>query len=174
MLSNSGSLCAAACALMVGLASAPASNAATQDIWFLNAPGDSCQLSLPTIDTLVRPRASGYRNEGTASKFVICGYGSSRWQNTLVANIQASSIDGATHSMNCTFAAGQSSGYVTYVSKTLPVPAAGVAFISISASDFGGTSGNTFDNYELSVTCNLPPNVAIVHLESKQRVDVGN
>ncbi|MFO1473032.1 MAG: hypothetical protein U1F20_00190 [Lysobacterales bacterium] len=40
------------------------------------APADSCQLlSIPTTDTGVRPKATGFRNEGTTDQFVICGYG---------------------------------------------------------------------------------------------------
>ena len=35
--------------------------------------GAACQLSVPTIDTAVRPRATGFRNEGTTSAFTICG-----------------------------------------------------------------------------------------------------
>ena len=31
----------------------------------------ACQLSLPTIDTKVSPRATGFRNDGTAGTFVI-------------------------------------------------------------------------------------------------------
>lgn len=76
--------------------------------------------------------------------------------------------------MSCTFVAGGSPGILAYVSKTLSVPASGVGYVYVSAADSGGTDGNASNNYELSVTCNLPPNVAIVHVESKQRVDVGN
>ena len=67
MLPISKSVLVAASTLVIGLAAVPTASAVTQDVWFLNAPGDSCQLSLPTIDTVVRPRANGYRNEGTAA-----------------------------------------------------------------------------------------------------------
>jgi hypothetical protein len=174
MLPISKSILVAASTLVIGLAAVPTASAVTQDVWFLNAPGDSCQLSLPTIDTVVRPRANGYRNEGTAAKFVICGYGGTRYLQSLVANVQASSLDGAAHSMSCTFTAGTTPGSgLVYVTKTLAVPATGVDYVYVTAEDFGGAAGSTFSNYELSVTCNLPPNVAIVHLENKQRVDVG-
>jgi hypothetical protein len=76
--------------------------------------------------------------------------------------------------MSCTFTAGTGAGSgLVYVTKTLNVPASGVTYVAVTAADFGGVSGDPFANYELSVTCNLPPNVAIVHLENKQRVDVG-
>jgi hypothetical protein len=174
MLSISKSVFVAAGTIVVGLSMASPASAVTQDIWYLNAPGDSCQLSLPTIDTVVRPRANGYRNEGTAAKFVICGYGGTRYLQSLVANVQASSLDGASHSMSCTFTSGTGAGSgLTYVTKTLTVPASGADYVYVTAEDFGGAANSTFSNYELSVTCNLPPNVAIVHLENKQRVDVG-
>ena len=174
MLSISKSIFVAAGTLVLGLAMAPTAKAVTQDVWYLNAPGDSCQLSLPTIDTVVRPRANGYRNEGTAAKFVICGYGGTRYLQSLIANVQASSLDGVAHSMSCTFTAGTTAGSgLVFVTKTLAVPATGADYVYVTAEDFGGAENDTFSNYELSVTCNLPPNVAIVHLENKQRVDVG-
>lgn len=173
MLPTSKSILVAAGTLVIGLAAAPTASAVTQEVWFMNAPGDSCQLSLPTIDTVVRPRASGYRNEGTAAKFVICGYGGTRHLKSLVANVKASSLDGAAHSMSCTFTAGSSPGVISYFTKTLNVPASGVSYVYLSGTDFGGAYGDAFENFQLSVTCNLPPNVAIVQLENQQRVDVG-
>lgn len=177
MLSISKSIFVAAGTLVLGMAMAPTAKAVTQEVWYLNAPGDSCQLSLPTIDTVVRPRANGYRNEGTAAKSVICGYGGSREGNTIYANVMAISLDGASHSMSCTFVAGSNwtpSG-LTYITKTLTVSTSGFDYLNLNASDFGGTSGAVFaNNFNLSVTCNLPAQVAIIHLENLQRVDVGN
>ena len=176
MLSTSKSILIAAGTLAVGLAAAPTASAVTQDVWFLNAPGDSCQLSLPTIDTVVRPRANGYRNEGTASKFVICGWGASRLSSTIYADVMAVSLDGASHSMSCTFVAASADwlpSSLVYVTKNLSVGTTGFDYLALSAADFGGTSGNPYGNFNVSVTCNLPPQVAIIHLESKQRVDVG-
>jgi hypothetical protein len=176
MLSTSKSILIAAGTLAVGLAAAPTASAVTQDVWFLSAPGDSCQLSLPTIDTVVRPRANGYRNEGTASKFVICGWGASRQSSTIYADVMAISLDGASHSMSCTFVAAASDwlpSSLVYVTKTLTVGTSGFDYLYASAADFGGTAGDPFGNFNISVTCNLPPQVAIIHLENKQRVDVG-
>jgi hypothetical protein len=147
MLSIPKSILVAAGTLAIGLGATPSASAATQDVWFLNAPGDSCQLSLPTIDTVVRPRANGYRNEGTAAKFVICGYGGTRYLQSLVANVQASSLDGAAHSMSCTFTAGTGAGSgLVYVTKTLAVPATGVAYVYVTAEDFRRAVKSTFTN----------------------------
>lgn len=163
----------ATCVLVVGLTIPRAEAAVPIEDWYLSAPGDSCQLSIPTIDTKVRPRANGYRNEGTASNFVICGYGNSRILQTRIANVAASSMDGSAHSMSCTFTAGSAPDMVSYVTKTLAVPATGFDFVYVSAEDFGGSYGDAFDNYHLSVTCNLPPMVAIVHLETNQGAPAG-
>ena len=159
--------------LVMGLAISQAEAAIPFEDWYLSAPGDSCQLSIPTADTKVRPRANGYRNEGTTGNFVICGYGNSRILQTRIANIAASSLDGFAHSMSCTFTAGSAPDMVSYVTKTLSVPATGSDFVYLSAEDFGGFYGDAFDNYHLSVTCNLPPGVAIVHLETNQGVPTG-
>ena len=52
-----------------GLVTAPASKASNLDL----VNGASCQLSIPTTATGVRPKASGFRNESTTtSSFVIC------------------------------------------------------------------------------------------------------
>lgn len=53
--------------------SAPAS-AATQDRILLRTGADMCTLSVPTTDTKVRPRATGFGNEGTTNAFVICTF----------------------------------------------------------------------------------------------------
>ena len=176
MLSISKSIFVVAGTLVLGMAMAPTAKAVTQDVWYLNAPGDSCQLSLPTTDTVVRPRANGYRNEGTAAKFVICGYGGSVYSGTILANVMAISLDGASHSMSCTFVTGTdwTPSTLTFVTKTLTVSTSGFDYLNLSANDLGGTSGNPFTNFNVSVTCNLPPQVAIIHLENKQRVDVGS
>ena len=35
--------------------------------------GAACQLSIPTVDTTVRAKATGFRNEGKTSAYAICG-----------------------------------------------------------------------------------------------------
>ena len=46
--------------------------------------------------------------------------------------------------------------------------------LGLNAVDFGGAYGVPFYNAGLSVTCILPPQVAIIALSSTQLIDVGN
>ena len=57
----------------------------------------------------------------------------------------------------------------------MTVPASGVGAQAWSASDFGGTAGQVIaGGINLSVTCTLPPNVALQGFESQGVIDVGN
>ena len=106
---------------------------------------------------------------------MICGYGGSNFLGgTVVANLSAISIDGATHQMSCTFVSGVSPLALTYVTKTMSVTASGDDHVYISNVDFGGAYGESFSNFNLSVTCNLPAQVSIINLQNLRRVDVGN
>lgn len=59
-----------------GLMVSPSASAVDASRSFWDQGGAACQLSKPTIDTVVRPRATGMRNEGTVNAFVICQYAS--------------------------------------------------------------------------------------------------
>lgn len=176
---------ASALLLAVGLAAPGSAEAIVNDVWFMNSPADSCQLSIPTTDTKVRPKATGYRNEGTTNQFVICGFGSTSWRpggkGIRYALINPYSLDGQPHSMTCTFVAVKSSWAIpvpenlAYFTKTYDnVGTSGFDTLGISAVDFGGAYGDPFYNGGLSVTCILPPQVAIIALNSTQLIDVGN
>jgi len=176
---------ASALLLAVGLAAPGSAQAILKDVWFMNSPGDSCQLSIPTTDTKVRPKATGYRNEGTTNQFVICGFGSVAFyadnKGIRYAQLFATSIDGQPHSITCTFVAVKSSWAIpvpenlAYFTKTYDnVGTSGFDTLGISAVDFGGAYGDPFYNGGLSVTCILPPQVAIIALNSTQLIDVGN
>lgn len=165
----------------LGTAFAPTADAVTQDKVFEFSPGDACQLSVPTTDTKVRPRANGYRNEGTTNQFVICGMGG--YENTggtgsvMYTALFFSSTDGLSHTVSCTGVGGLT-GYAGpyYSSKTIVVPATGFTFQKWQAQDFGGAADNPIPysaGLNLSVTCTLPPNVAVQGYEAKIRTDVG-
>ena len=175
MYSRSISFSMVAGTLAIGLSLTPAAQAATQDVWYLNAAGDSCQLSIPTVDTAVRPRASGYRNEGTSNQFVICGWGSSVQHSMLVANLVVQSMDGAAHDMTCTYTTSSDPvSPLTYVTVTQQVPASGINYYQLHGGMVGGTFGMPFSTSRLSVTCILPPNVALVELQNQQRIEIGD
>ena len=161
----------------LGAAMAPAANAATQDKIYEFSAADACQLSVPTTDTKVRPRANGYRNEGTTSQFVICGMGGYEKGTVMHMVLLYTSMDGQAHSMSCTGVTGLtgSGRGPLYSTKTVNVAATGYSFGLWSAEDFGGTEGTPIDaGMNLSVTCTLPPNVALQGFESEQLIDVGN
>ena len=170
--------------LAAALASQPA-DAATRSYPTQSNPADACQLSIPTTDTKVRPKATGYRNEGTTNQFVICGFGSTSWRpggkGIRYALINPYSLDGQPHSITCTFVAVKSSWAIpvpenlAYFTKTYDnVGTSGFDTLGISAVDFGGAYGDPFYNGGLSVTCILPPQVAIIAMNSTQLIDVGN
>ncbi len=164
-----------ACVLAAGSLAMPA-NAATQAKTYEFPAADACQLSLPTTDTKVRPRANGYRNEGTTNQFVICGMGGYENNTVMSTTLLATSVDGQAHSMSCTGVTGLTGFLGPYYSaKTVTVPASGVGSQSWAAEDFGGAAGVPIvGGLNLSVTCTLPPNVALQGFESQQQIDVGN
>jgi hypothetical protein len=170
------------------LAAMPA-QAATQTRTVTTPGARLCTLSIPTTDTGVRPKAAGFRNEGTTNAFVICAFDSAPGQtdnasfeqssDPYFVNLYFASIDGNTHTINCT---GVNSWLDTtravpmkYVSKSVIVDPNEVTLPGASwfASDFGGatyipTSGS------FSVTCLLPPGVAILLGRLKSEEDVGS
>jgi hypothetical protein len=157
-------------------ATAPRAVAATQAKAYEFPAADACQLSIPTTDTRVRPRANGYRNEGTGNQFVICGMGGYENDTVMSTTLMATSVDGLAHAMSCTGVTGLS-GFdgPHYSTKTVAVPASGVGTQSWAAEDFGGTEGAVIaGGLNLSVTCTLPPNVALQGFESQGIIDVGN
>ena len=163
--------------LAIGLAATSSATAAIQTKYYEFSAADACQLSIPTTDTKVRPRANGYRNEGTSNQFVICAMGGYE-RNTVVQMVLLyTSMDGLAHSMSCTGVTGltgSGSGPI-YSTKTVNIAATGFSFATWGAEDFGGIEGDPIDQgLNLSVTCTLPPNVALQGFESEQGIDVGN
>jgi hypothetical protein len=153
-----------------GLAmSQPAAAATVNKNVFLD-PSASCQLSIPTTDTSVRPRATGFRNEGSTNAFVICGLGDigAGTGNEQWLQIQFLSFDGAPHTFNCTAVNRQSSGDGP-VYNTKPVTATGAA----TSLFFDGAELNHFAGFANSITCILPPGVAITGLRMNFNDDVG-
>jgi hypothetical protein len=136
-------------------------------------PAGACTPSIPAADTGVRPKASGFRNEGTASNFVICSLDidtdAGGFSSLLMYFV---SIDGATHSFDCTAmdrpAAGVAGDYST---KPVFVPATGTYFLSFSPSDFPDTK---LVGWNASVTCNLPPGASIISVGGHHADNVGS
>lgn len=132
--------------------------------------GNACTLSIPTTDTGVRPKATGFRNEGTANAFVICsadvanadGFGG----DTTYIGLSLASFDGNAHSTNCTAVARYPDTLSNIQYVTLPAlntAATGVA-TSLTTS---GAPPSYYDHQRgvLSVTCVLPPGVSILAVQ---------
>lgn len=134
-------------------------------------PSQSCVLSVPTTDTGVRPKGTGFRNEGTGNSFVICpanptGASSQATSVTLYAR----SFDGHDHTFNCTFTNAVDAP--VYSTKSITVLASGsTATMAWTPPDVGG-SGN-FGNYISAVTCTLPPGASIQTLYVLYPMEIG-
>jgi len=162
-------------ALTIAIMSATPLHAAT-----LTTPAAHlCTLSIPTTDTKVRPKATGFRNEGTSSAFVICAFDSNPAQgyydavetsfDPVLAGLTFASLDAQPHAFACTgvnsFPGGATAAPMQYVQKTVVIDPASDPYpyveVDWTKADFGGaehipTSG------VFSVTCLLPPQVSIM------------
>ena len=161
--------------LAAGLVTSAGTNAATV-ISLQHAPGSVCQLSIPTTNTGVRPKATGFRNESTATgNFVICPLVSPMATGSDVftfVNISLLSLDDQSHDVACTAVANAVSA--TYSSRTIAVSPSGGAY-TWSASDFAGTIGDPIvGSQEMSITCMLPPQTAIKALGGYFNHEIGN
>ncbi len=159
------SLAAATCGLAMSF---PSSAAKIQKTFYLD-PAISCQLSIPTTDTAIRPRATGFRNEGGATTFVICGLpyfysGASPTSFSIVAG----SFNGAAHSFSCTgvtrFSTG---GSAAFVPKTLNVPGTDSASATWTAADLA------MGNFDASITCALPNGAALLSVQIVVNDEIG-
>ena len=133
------------------------------------ASGASCQLSIPTTDTGVRPKASGFRNESTTtSNFVICTLQRSTTTGDYsYVGLIGYSLDGVARDVTCTATVGTFPG-VRYSSKTASVQDTSEIPFVWSAADFGGTAGNPISgSLYFSVTCNLRPQTAISYIQAQ-------
>jgi len=160
-------------AAMMALASViatPASATVLQEST-LSSGAATCQLSIPTIDTVVAPRANGYRNPGSKGAFVICGIESPTHAEFKTVGIVLLSLDGQPHAMSCTGVNGIP-GLVAqaYLTRDFTVPAGGYA-LSFVAGDYGGST--TIPNSQaFTITCNLPPQTAISYIGGSYDLDI--
>ena len=135
--------------------------------------GPACQLSVPTTATQVRPRASGMRNEGTTSAFIICQFTATSTPFTQVSVVLAS-IDGADHNLSCTAMSGYGTGGAYFSTFSIFVRATDQSGVSVGwNSAYFDPSLGTLPSRAVSVTCNLPPGMAIVNTFALYDEDVG-
>lgn len=165
--------------------------AVTQTRYTIQTGANMCTLSIPTTDTKVRPKATGFNNEGTTNAFVICSFnpppGSTSVDsgfNTIALVLK--SLDGANHTVTCTAVnslAGAEFAEIPapqYVSKTLVVNDADPTYQTLgvpfawSPEDFGGTDMIPFTGGTISVTCILPPKVSVKFGSGISDEDIGS
>ena len=157
-----------------GLGMLPSARAATQSSSYYINPAQACQLSIPTIDTVVAPRANGYRNAGITGAFVICGFSKMNSSQLANAGIQLISLDGQVHSVSCTGVNGVANiSTQTYVSKTVVVSGTGYNSALFYPSDFGSSGTIPGSEKNFSITCNLQPQVAIILLLAGFSYEIG-
>ena len=170
---------AAGIALAFGL-SAPA-GAATMNRMTLIPGSVACQLSMPTIDTSVRAKATGFRNEGTASTYVICGLQDPSQDPTLAVGgvtdvgIAFYALDNKPHSFDCTAVNGwPDSGSYGYSTKSITASSSTFrSTLPFLPADFGGTTYMPHEGY-ISVTCLLPAQVSVGYMYMYYDEDMGS
>jgi hypothetical protein len=167
--------------LALGMGMSQPAQAVTQNRLVSLLGSDSCKLSLPTIDTKVRPRATGFRNEGTTNAFVICtintdnGPGGTFGTAPFIdAGLAAFSLDGVAHDVQCT---GVNSfnvmGDQQFITKTQSTGTTLTQFWWTEA-DFGVSDGSGIPSTGVfSITCNLPPNTSLDLVLANMEEDVG-
>ena len=158
------------------LASTPANATLQGKAYTGQNAASACQLSIPTTDTKVRPKATGYRNESTTdSAFVICGYTNPTAGAIKTFTLRMVSVNAAAHTFNCTAVIGNAGTGTTqlYSTKTVTTTADGLmTVVNWGPADFGIQSN--FGATLPSVTCSLSPQTAIISTVSYADVDFLN
>jgi len=141
---------------------------------------DMCKLSVPTIDSKVRPRATGFRNEGTTNQFVICTMHTNNGPNGTFssplfdAGLLVTSYDGVARDVTCTAVNSFSVfGDQQFVPKTQNTNGGFVQFWWAEA-DFGVSDGSGIPTSGVfSITCILPPGTSLDLGLSNYYEDIG-
>lgn len=134
--------------------------------------GPACQLSIPTTDTQARPKASGFRNEGTTNRFVICSV--TPPLGTLKdINLNIWTLDGVNRSVKCTATNGPAWS-AQFSTKELSTAGVGnTVQFQWTAVDFGAAAGGPLPHGYISVTCILPGQIAIPNVWISYDEDIG-
>ncbi len=130
-------------------------------------PAIACTLSIPSTDTKVRPRATGYRNEGTVNQFVICVFDTAErldYGNPLSLHLLFRAYDGSSNNFDCTAVARSAYDHAgEYATLTVHNSGAGdVAHLDVTDVN---APGYNFAAELQSITCLLPPGMAILGMQ---------
>lgn len=165
------------CMLAFGLGMSASSEAARRILYNYDNPATACQLSIPTTDTEVRPKATGFRNESTTkSAFVICGYGKPTNDSFMSGlRMNFTSIDGTARNISCTAVSGLHGVYGSFYStKSVSSTSGGsYSFLGWDPVDFSAVTEIPY-SFSASVTCTLPPQTAITLVYSRYELEIGS
>ena len=162
------------------LAVAHPAHAATDSRYQTAQGGVSCKPTDMVVNTGIKAKSTGLRNEGTVSTFVICGFESSNSRadyGTIQSfTIALFALNNASTTVNCTAVNGMPDSPPVYATKNLATRANGTAAtMSFDASDFGGTAGDSLPASDYwSVTCNLPAKTSVGYMTTKFIVNVAS
>ena len=172
-------LCTSITALALATAVNPA-HAATEMRYQTAQGGVACKPSTSSGSSTIVAKATGLRNEGTATTAVICGFESSNSRadtGTIEAiTVGLYGINGAAKNVSCTAVNGFANGAPIYATKSVITDAGGTAvLLTYDASDFGGSAGEPLPESDFwSITCNLPGSTSIGYMRTQFRVNVPN
>ena len=166
-------------AVMLAAAFNPA-NAATESRYQTAQGGVVCKPSTSSGSSTIVAKATGLRNEGTATATVICGFESSNSRADF-GTIQGITmglfgINGAAKNVSCTAVNGFANGAPIYATKSVITDAGGTAVeLTYDASDFGGVAGEPLPASDFwSITCYLPGSTSIGYMRTQFTVNVPN
>ena len=135
-------------------------------------PATACILSIPTTDTKVRPKALGFRNEGTTNAYVICGidnFSNVDGFNWLSVMFQA--FDGKRHTFDCTAVSHDvmysSTQYLTETIEITDTRFPGVIDVNVDDPDYDPAKYD-LKHQGQSITCLIPPGVSIISVAAGQ------
>ena len=155
-----------AVSLAAGLLSAGNASAVTQTRQFATNPTGICQGALPAFETAIRKRPLAVQNEGETNSFVTCSFTSqgnfgANPSNPTGVTMYLNTSGGAAVSVTCTGVSGYQGGANQYITKTATLAATGTqSTFAWSSADFTGAPA-IFPSGLFSVSCALPPGVAI-------------
>lgn len=136
-----------------------------------SGPTNYCQSALPVFDGNIRKRPLAVVNEGRGPAFITCSFPLQGSNGTLV-RLYFSSVSGTASSVNCTAVSGYQ-GNSAAATKTVDVPAAGQALLSLRPNDFEA-GATTFLSGLISVSCELKPGTAINDTYVYLQEEIGN
>ena len=158
--------------VIAAFAAADAQADTTPRAFYANATS-FCQTALPVFDGNVRKRPLAVQNEGTGDAFVTCSF-TGQLIELDIATLAAVNNGSSDATLSCTAVTGRNASVNEYVTKTITVPASGVAHMSWAGADFAGAPDTIPGASLFNLSCKLPPGVGIGSAHVGFDEDIGN